>query len=114
MNELTVHSGGPPTVVDLRGEIDVATAGDVRTQIWTLVRNGQHELILDLDQVTFMDSSGLGMLVSGLRRVQHHGGYLELVCSQERLLMLFRITGLNETFRIHDTVAAALSRPVPL
>jgi anti-sigma B factor antagonist len=114
MDELTTRSDGTPTVVDLRGEIDVATADDLRAQIAELVKEGRYELILNLDQVTFMDSSGLGALVAGLRRVQHHGGHLELVCSQQRLLALFRITGLSEAFRIHDTVAAALSRPAPL
>jgi len=56
-----------------------------------------------------MDSTGLGVLVGGLKRVRTHEGSLELVCTQERLLKIFRITGLAKVFAIHGSQADALA-----
>jgi hypothetical protein len=65
--------------------------------------------------VEFLDSTGLGVLVGGLKRVRAHDGSLDLVCTQERILKIFRITGLTQVFGIHQAVnqaIAATMRPV--
>jgi anti-sigma B factor antagonist len=56
----------------------------------------------------FLDSTGLGVLVGGLKRVRGHDGSLQLVCTQERLLKIFRITGLSKVFAIHGSQSEAL------
>jgi hypothetical protein len=56
-----------------------------------------------------LDSTGLGVLVGGLKRVRAHDGSLDLVCTQERILKIFRITGLTKVFGIHDTVDEAIA-----
>ena len=66
--------------------------------------NGSYNIVIDLEAVEFLDSTGLGVLVGGLKKVRAHDGSLELVCSQERLLKIFRITGLAKVFVIHDSV----------
>lgn len=91
-------------IVAVGGEIDVYTAPKLRDQITELVSNGSYNLVIDLEAVEFLDSTGLGVLVGGLKKVRAHDGSLELICSQERLLKIFRITGLAKVFVIHDSV----------
>src|SRR5688500_11885819 len=91
------------TVVEVGGEIDVYTAPKLRECISGLVDDGQRQIIVDLEQVEFMDSTGLGVLVVALKRVRTVEGNLDLVCTQERLLKIFRITGLSKVFPIHDS-----------
>ena len=60
-------------------------------------------------KVGFLDSTGLGVLVGGLKRVRAHDGSLDLVCTQQRILKIFRITGLTEVFGIYETVDQAIA-----
>ena len=90
-------------VVAVGGEIDVYTAPKLRDQITELVSQGTYHIVIDLEAVEFLDSTGLGVLVGGLKKVRANDGSLELVCSQERLLKIFRITGLAKVFVIHDS-----------
>lgn len=90
-------------VVAVGGEIDVYTAPKLRDQITELVSSGSYHIVIDLEAVEFLDSTGLGVLVGGLKKVRAHDGSLDLICSQERLLKIFRITGLAKVFVIHDS-----------
>ena len=91
-------------IVAVGGEIDVYTAPKLRDQITELVSSGSYNIVIDLEAVEFLDSTGLGVLVGGLKKVRAHDGSLDLICSQERLLKIFRITGLAKVFVIHDSV----------
>ena len=75
----------------------------------SLVDDGRYHLVIDMEDVEFLDSTGLGVLVGGLKRVRAHDGSLRLVCTQERILKIFRITGLTKVFPIHATVAEAVA-----
>lgn len=97
------------TVVVVGGEIDVYTAPKLRDKISELVGDGHHALLIDMEGVDFLDSTGLGVLVGGLKKVRAHDGSMELICSQDRLLKIFRITGLAKVFTIHEDVDTALS-----
>ena len=105
---LASRTEGDKTVVSVGGEIDVYTAPKLREQIVQLVEDGQYHLVIDMEDVEFLDSTGLGVLVGGLKRVRAHDGTLRLVCTQERILKIFRITGLTKVFPIHSTVAEAV------
>src|SRR5918997_14013 len=83
-------------VVAVRGQIDVYTAHHLRDTLTGFVDAGERHLIVDLGGVEFLDSTGLGVLVGALKRVRASDGSLELVCSEERLLKIFRITGLDK------------------
>ncbi len=96
------------TIVAVGGEIDVYTAPKLRDKITELVAEGHHELVIDMENVDFLDSTGLGVLVGGLKKVRAHDGSMELICSQDRLLKIFRITGLAKVFTIHESESAAL------
>ena len=97
------------TIIAVGGEIDVYTAPRLRDKITELVADGVYSLIIDMEGVEFLDSTGLGVLVGGLKRVRAHEGSLRLVCTQERILKIFRITGLTKVFPIHTSVEEAVS-----
>lgn len=106
---LSTRPEGDRTVIEVGGEVDVYTAPRLRERIAELVEDGHHDLVIDLDGVEFLDSTGLGVLVGGLKRVRTHEGSLRIVCTQDRVLKVFRITGLTKVFAIHDSVAVAVA-----
>lgn len=106
---LTTRTEGDSTVVVVGGEIDVYTAPKLREQLIDLVAAGNYHLVVDMEGVEFLDSTGLGVLVGGLKRVRAHDGSLRLVCTQERIMKIFRITGLTKVFSIHSSVSEAVA-----
>ena len=96
-------------VVTVEGEIDISTGARLRELLIDLASAGHYHLIVDLDQVGFLDSTGLGVLVGALKRVRPHDGWLDLVCTQERILNIFRITGLTKVFGIYQTADQAIA-----
>jgi anti-sigma B factor antagonist len=107
--KLAHHAKDGIEVIDVQGEIDMYTAPRLRELLIDLVIKGSYQLVVDLDKVGFLDSTGLGVLVGGLRRVRAHDGSLDLVCTQQRILKIFRITGLTEVFGIYETVDQAIA-----
>jgi anti-sigma B factor antagonist len=106
---LSTHEADGTTVVAVGGEIDVYTAPRLRDKFTELVAAGSYDIIVDMQNVEFLDSTGLGVLVGGLKKVRAHDGSLDLVCTQDRLLKIFRITGLAKVFVIHESAEAALA-----
>lgn len=106
---LDTRHDGDRTVIAVAGEIDVYTAPKLREAMTALVDEGRGHLVIDLEDVEFMDSTGLGVLVGGLKRVRGIDGSLDIVCTHERLLKIFRITGLNKVFDLYDSQAEALA-----
>jgi anti-sigma B factor antagonist len=102
------HTKDGIEIVEVEGEIDVYTAPRLRELLIELVNTGFYQLVVNMERVEFLDSTGLGVLVGGLKRVRAHDGSLDLVCTQERILKIFRITGLTKVFGIHDTVDEAI------
>ena len=96
-------------VIDVEGTIDISTAPRLRELLIDLVSTDNCQLIVNMDKVEFLDSTGLGVLVGGLKRVRAHDGSLDLACTRERILKLFRITGLTNVFGIHQTVNQAIA-----
>ncbi|HWC38905.1 MAG TPA: STAS domain-containing protein [Acidimicrobiales bacterium] len=102
-----VDQRGRFTVLAVRGEVDVYTAPRLRERLIELVSQGSHQVVVDLEGVDFLDSTGLGVLVGGLKRLRSHDGDMILVCTQPRILKVFEITGLTKVFAIHDSVESA-------
>ena len=96
-------------VVIVEGEIDIYTAPRLRELLIDLASKNTCQLIVNLDKVGFLDSTGLGVLVGGVNRVRPHDGWLDLVCTQERILKIFKITGLTKVFGIYQTVDQAIA-----
>ena len=103
------HAADGIEVIDVQGEIDMYAAPRLRELLIDLVSTGSYQLVVNLDTVGFLDSTGLGVLVGGLKRVRAHDGSLDLVCTQQRILTIFRLTGLTEVFGIYQTVDQAIA-----
>lgn len=97
------------TVVSIFGELDVATAPALREKLIDLVGDGTSQLVLDLEGVDFLDSTGLGTIISALKRVRTHGGDMRLVCTQGRIRRLFEITGLDKAVPLLPDLDAAVA-----
>jgi anti-sigma B factor antagonist len=81
----------------------------LRERLVGLVNGGAKRLVLDLEAVDFLDSTGLGTIVSLLKRVRTHGGDLRLVCTEARIRRLFEITGLEKAVPLHASLDDAVS-----
>ena len=103
------HAQDGIEVIDVQGEIDLYTAPRLRELLIDLVSTGSYRLVVNLDKVGFLDSTGLGVLVGGLKRVRAHDGSLDLVCTQQPILKIFRVTGLTEVFGIYQTAGQAIA-----
>lgn len=98
---------GEWSVVGVSGEVDLYTAPQLRETLIDLVERGRHRIIVDLAGVEFLDSTGLGVLVVGLKRCREHDGDLALVAPQDPVHKVLTITRLDKVFAIHDDVDRA-------
>jgi anti-sigma B factor antagonist len=96
-----------PPVIAVSGEIDVATAPQLRECLHRVIAQGESTIVLDLLGVTFLDSTALGVLVGGLKRCRELGGDLHIVVADPRIVKIFEITGLTNVFSIVDSLQAA-------
>jgi anti-sigma B factor antagonist len=101
---------GAYSVLSVSGEVDVATVPRLREQLHGLVAQGRTKIVVDLERVDFLDSTGLGVLVGALKRVRaDEGGVLHLVCTQARIRKVFEVTGLTKVFELFDSVDDAVA-----
>src|SRR6185437_3289542 len=107
---LTERTVDQHVVVEVHGEADVNTAPELRDRLIGVLDSGHRSVVVDLSWLSFIDSTGLGALVAARNHANAVGASLRLVCKSERLLKVFRITGLHEVFEIHQSVAQA-TRP---
>lgn len=92
-------------VISVSGEVDVYTAPTLREHILNAINDGASTIVVDLSSVSFMDSTGLGVLVGGLKRLRQSDGSLHVVCDSEPVLKIFRVTGLMDVFGVVTTMA---------
>jgi anti-anti-sigma factor len=96
-------------IVTIAGEIGNSAASHLRELLIDLVNRNNYQIIVNIDEAEFLDTTGLGVLSGGLKRVQAHQGSLDLVCTRERTLQIFRITGLIKRFDSCETVDQAIA-----
>ena len=89
------------------GDLDVYTVGSLRDALGKMIEEDSPKVVVDLDGVPFMDSSGLGALMGGVRRMREAGGDLAVACTREQHLKLFTITGFGEGVSIAPTTEEA-------
>jgi anti-sigma B factor antagonist len=107
--EFTVATRQEPghAVLEVAGDVDINTAPILRDRLIDIVNQGEVHLIVDLRDVDFLDSTGLGTLAGALKRVTVRDGSLQVVCANDRMSQLFDITGLARFIPVHRTLADA-------
>jgi len=103
-----VTVGADCAVLQIRGEVDVYTAPQVRERVIRLLAGGARHVIADLREVSFLDSTGLGALVGSLKRLREQDGSLGLVVADGKITTVFRVTGLDRVFALHTSLPAAI------
>ena len=96
-------------VISLGGEIDLYTAPEFKERMVELIEAGKKNIVVDLSEATFIDSTTLGVLVGGVKRLRPSGGGLALVCTDQNISKIFEITGLDRVFSIQDSRENALA-----
>ncbi|MBK8868406.1 MAG: STAS domain-containing protein [Dermatophilaceae bacterium] len=89
-------------VVRAVGEVDVSTAPSLRRHLDDLIQRGYRDLVVDLTEVDFLDSTGLGVLVGRLKLLRAQGGQLRLAGVRDRVRKVLLITGLDRVFEISE------------
>lgn len=106
---LETETMGEWSILHVKGEVDVYSSPRLKESLVDLIeKQGRMHVVVDLGNVEFMDSSGLGVLVGGLRRVKEGGGEMALVCSKP-VLRVLSITGLDKIFKVSSSVAEGAS-----
>ena len=95
-------------VIELGGEVDLYTAPEFKERLVQVIEDGKKQLVVDLSKATFIDSTTLGVLVGGVKRLRPTGGSLALVCTDQNISKIFEITGLDRVFPIHKSRDEAL------
>ena len=104
----TITVGSDCALIRVGGEIDVYTAPQLREAVLELIARDVSHVIADLRAVDFLDSTGLGAIVGGHKRLRANDGSLVLAASPERIVRLFRITGLDRAFSLYSSVPQAI------
>jgi len=106
----TEQLGEGTYVIALSGEVDLYTAPEFKQQLLEVIGNGAKNVIVDFSSTTFIDSTTLGVLVGGVKRLRPNDGQLSLVCSDRNITKIFEITGLDRVFTIYPTREDAVSQ----
>ena len=105
----TEKVGNEVHVISLTGEVDLYTAPDFKQELLRVIGERPKHVVVDFTDTTFIDSTTLGVLVGGVKRLRPEGGQLSLVCSDRNITKIFEITGLDRVFTIYETRDEALS-----
>ncbi len=100
-------------IVEVTGELELATAPRLRQQVVSLVGADCLRVVLDLTRVDFIDSVGLGVVVGALKRTRTRGGDLRVVAPEQRVRSLFTLTRLDEIIVVADRVDEAIAATMP-
>jgi len=107
--ELTTEQDGKVQLFRLSGSLDVATSPTLRAALLDGAERESHAIVVDLSQLEFLDSTGLGALIGAHRRAAERKGSLRVVAPEGQILRLLRITGLLDVLQVYSSVDAALS-----
>ncbi|NHA68151.1 STAS domain-containing protein [Phycicoccus flavus] len=105
--EIHTRAGSGYTVLACEGRLTMTTAGRLREAVDTAVRDGDPRVVVDLGATTFVDSSGLGALVGGLRAARTAGGDLRIAAPNDQVGSVLALTNLDRVLTPHPDVEAA-------
>lgn len=94
-------------LMEVVGEMDIYTSPSLRSEIFQRIRSGNHKILLDLSELEYLDSTGLGALTECLRRLQDCGGDLRLLSPTSAFLRLLNLTELSDSFIVYQNIQEA-------
>ena len=97
------------TVISLRGEIDLYNAPEIRELVEKLITEKQVHIVIDMEEVTYIDSSGIGALISSLNNLKKKNGSLKITNITGSVRKVFELTKLSSFFDIYESIPEALS-----
>lgn len=103
-----VNKEGSVTVVDVEGQLIVGNRQELKQKVLEELEDGERTFVIDFENTGYIDSSGLGVLVSLSKKIREQGGELRLAGLNEDLRTLFELTKLDTLFKIADSRAEAL------
>jgi anti-sigma B factor antagonist len=106
----TEQLGDGTALISLAGEVDLYTAPEFKQQLLAVIGEGAKMVLVDLTDTTFIDSTTLGVLVGGVKRLRTNDGQLALICDDRNITKIFEITGLDRVFTIYPTRADAVAQ----
>jgi anti-sigma B factor antagonist len=106
----TEQVGEKKHVIALSGEVDLYTAPELKQQLLETISSGAKDVVVDFTNTSFIDSTALGVLVGGVKRLRPNGGRLSIVSSDRNITKIFEITGLDRVFTIYPTRGEALEK----
>jgi anti-sigma B factor antagonist len=104
-------SAGGHHVIAARGEIDLYTAPDLKQALTQAIEAGERRIVIDLTDVSFLDSTALGVLIGAVKRLRSRSGALAIVNIDSSIAKTFEITGLDQIFTILPTREDAVDAP---
>lgn len=105
--QINLTQAGPFPVLDLVGEVDAYTCSSFRDAMIKALNGQNASLIISMNGVEYIDSTGLGALVGGLKRASEKHGHIYIVCTNPQVTKVFEITGLIKVFPVYATVEEA-------
>ncbi|MHB9035362.1 MAG: STAS domain-containing protein [Armatimonadota bacterium] len=106
--QINIRKDGTTRIIELTGEVDAYTSARFREIMVELIDDGGTDLVINMCNVEYIDSSGLGALVGGLKRISERNGKIVIVCDGPQVRKVFEITGLEKVFPIYGAEDAAL------
>ena len=107
--DITIRESGEVVIMDINGEIDLYNAPDIKESIKAQIESGKTNIIINLDKVSYIDSSGIGVLISSLSNLKKAGGSLKIINVYASVRKVFELTKLTSFFDIYDGETEALS-----
>jgi len=104
------HAGPDVAILAVGGEVDFEVSPQLKAGVMRAIRDGRRRLILDLSDVTFIDSTAIGVLAGAVEKLDESGGgSVSVVCSNDKVIQIFEITGLESVISVHASREDALA-----
>jgi len=101
--EVAIRDLGEHKIINISGEVDLYNVGELKKTLFSITDGLHKSVVVDMKNVNYMDSSGIGALVAGQKKMRAHGGKFALMNIHEDVLNILKLATLDKFFRIYDT-----------
>lgn len=108
MIKISINKHNSAVIMKLEGEVDLYSSPEVREPLLRLINDQTPIIIVNMENVDYIDSSGIATLVEGLQKIGEYSGKLKLSNPSDNVMDVFELSNLDKVFEIHDTLEAAL------